>query len=661
MKIKRWGKIFGIIAASLLLFIIIAILSLNSFLKSEQFKKIVTGRIESVLNMPVEIGHFRVNVLSGVQIDNFNIKNPQGFQEGYSLKTESIVLKYSLYSLLHRNFIIEEIQVVHPDIHLLQKADGTWNFSLTSAGNTSTTNRKIIPFVADSVQIIGGNLTYTKLEDGRTLSIQNFTLRAKIHGINSFPNMNLNLSIGGINFPLTPIIEDIKGNIKTSKDMAYLDNLSMRLSGGSIVMEGNTTIPIDNKNAEYTASIAVKGIDLQTLVNQFLPDAKNLLKGILTADITIKGQGLDATADIKLTIPSLTVQDQIKIDQVKSNIRYTMPDFTIETLSMDVFGGSVEGKGTGNFKDITNPVFDVNLNMQNIDAGTVLVALGQDSSIAQGKLAGNLNATGNLTDIKANGKMSSQKLNLKKIGDLTNISAPFKATITKQSKEVNLEDFSAQIYGGSINGKANITFGKDGEPNFSTTLDISRIEAKDALKELTGKSFLTGKAEGNIQLAGKGGNINALTGNTDFTFRDGKISSHPIQNLLALILQMPALASVNFVSAQFSSTIRDGEVNIKKAHVEDPKLIKFDSKGEMKLSNQKLSLPSHLSLNCDVVERMPLISGAFVKEDDKWCGIDFKISGTLSDPKNDLEDKLKTQAIIGILENIIDTGKKKND
>ncbi len=83
---------------------------------------------------------------------------------------------------------------------------------------------------------------------------------------------------------------------------------------------------------------------------------------------------------------------------------------------MNVFGGSVEGKGTGTLTDMTNPTFNINLTIQNIDAGTVLTALGKDSSLAQGKLAGNINANGNLTDIKANGKISSQKLNLKKIG-----------------------------------------------------------------------------------------------------------------------------------------------------------------------------------------------------------------------------------------------------
>ncbi len=659
MKIKKLGKALGIIVASILLLLIIAIFALNSFLKSEQFKKLVIGRIETVLNTPVEMEHFSVNVMSGAKLDGFSIKNPQGFPEGYSLKTETIILKYNLYKLLRRNFKIEEIQVIHPDIHLIQKADGTWNFPLITVGTPSTPQekKKIIPLVADQVQIIGGNLTYTKPEENRSISIQNFTLKANIHSINSFPDMNLNLSAAEIESSLFPTINDIKGSIKTSKDMVYLDNTSLHFSGGSIAMEGNTTIPVDNKEAEYTATITIKDIDLQTLLSQFLPDEKDLCKGILTADIAIKGQGLNAGADIKLSIPSLTVKDKIKIDQIKSNIHYANPNFTIQTLNMNVFGGTVEGKGAGTLADITNPSFNVTLNINNIDAGTVLTVLGKDPSLAQGKIAGNINAIGNISDIKSDGKISSGKLTLKKIGDVTDINAPFKAIITKENKEINIENFSSKIYGGSMNGKVNITFGKNGEPNFSTTMNLSNIDAKDAMKELTGKTFITGKAEGNIKLQGRGNDINALTGTTDFTFRDGKISSHPIQNLLALALQMPSLSSINFVSAQVSSTIENGEVNIQKAHVEDPKLINFDSKGTIKISNQKLSLPSHLSLSCNVVEKVGFLSGAFTKEDDKWCGIDFKISGTLSEPKENLQDKLTKQAIKGALEQLINKEK----
>jgi hypothetical protein len=116
---------------------------------------------------------------------------------------------------------------------------------------------------------------------------------------------------------------------------------------------------------------------------------------------------------------------------------------------------------------------------------------------------------------------------------------------------------------------------------------------------------------------------------------------------------MRNLRTINFETAEVSSTIKDGKVNIKSAQLEDPKLIKFSSKGEIKLSNQKLSLPSHLSLKCSDIEKMQLLSGAFTQEDNKWCGIDFKISGTLSQPKEDLKDKLAKQAITGVIEQLL--------
>lgn len=669
-KIKQISKILVIAAIAVLLLLAIVVFSINCFLKSGQFKKIVTGRIENTLDLPVEMGNFSVNILSGVQIDNFNIKNSADFPEGYSVKTESIVLKYNLLSLLQKNFNINEIQILHPDINLLQKADGTLNLPLVSQEDgPSTTEKKAIPLLANSVQIIGANLTYTNLANNKTFSIKNLTLKAKIHSMNSFPNMNFSLSVEGIESSIIPIIEDIKGGVKTSKGMAYIDNFSFHTSGGSVEVKGDIGLPLiekqmglaekprDIKNTDYTATISVKDINLQELLNQFAPEMHPLLKGILSADITVKGQGSDAEANIKVTMPSLMVQDRIRIDKINSNIRYTIPDFAIDDLSMNIFGGSVEGKGAGNLKDIKNPFFNVNFDVNNIDAGTALTALIQDSSLAQGKLEGNLNASGTVSNIKANGKIYSKKLNVKKLGNLTDINAPFKATITNQTQQIELDGFTAKLYGGSINGKANMTLNYNREPDFSTTLNLSKIEAKNVLKELTGKKFLTGRADGNIKLSGRVNNINALKGSMELTFRDGKIVSHPIQNLMALVLQLPSISSIDFVSAQFSSTIGDGKINVQKAYVEDPRSIKFNSKGTIKLSNQKLSLPSRLSLICKEAKRMPLLSGAFTKEDNKWCGIDFKISGTLSKPKEDLQEKLKTQAIIGIFEQIIDKNK----
>ncbi len=652
---KKTMKIVGSIGLSILIVVIIAMISINIFLKSESFKKMVTGRIETALNMPVEIGRFRTNIFSGVQIGNFNIKNPPDFPEGYFLKTETVILKYNLQDLLRRNFKIEEIQIMKPNINILQKADGTQNLpSVQTKDSSPSKDRKtILPLFADNIRIIDGNLTWSKIGETKFVSIQNFDIKLKVHSINSFPNMDLNLSATEMTSHTTSTLKNIKANFKTSEGVVELDNLSLNVSGGSIAMEGDSTLPSKDKVAEYTATISVKDIDLETLTSQFAPEAKGLLKGILSADIALKGQGFDAEADIKVNIPSLLVQDKIKIDQFKGNISYSDFDFIIRDVIMDIFGGSVKGEGTGTLANILNPGFNMNFNMNNIDASSALVALGQDALLAQGKLSGNTNVSGNMSDIKANGKISSNRLNIKKIGNLTDIVAPFKATVTKQNKEINLESFSGKIYGGSVKGNANVTFGKDGQPNYSTTLNLSGLDAKDALKELTGQKFLTGKAEGNMKLSGKGNNIKAVTGSADISLKNGKISSHPIQNALSLIPQMPNLRTINFETAKVSSTIKDGKINVKTAQLEDPKLMKFSSKGEIKLSDQKLSLPSHLSLKCSDVKKIQLLSGAFTQEDSKWCGTDFKIFGTLSQPKENLKDKLAKQIIIDVLEGII--------
>jgi type II secretion system protein N len=658
MKMTRLWKIIGIIAVSVLLFVVIAMVSLNVFLKSGSFKKMVIGRIETALNVPVEIGQFRTNIFSGVYIDNFNIQNPPDFPQGYSLKTQSIVLKYNLYDLLRRNFKIEEIRIAKPDINLIQKEDGTWNLPLASSDKDTGSGKKMmmLPFIADDVQIIDGNLTWARVDGTTALSIQNFTIKVKIHGINSFPNMDLNLSADEVRSIQTSIVKDIKVNFKTSEGKAELDNFSFKLLGGSVATKGSSTLPSQDSNAAYVATISVKDIDLQSLISQFMPDAKVLLKGVLDADISVKGIGFDANADIKFNVPSVLVQNRFKIDQLRGNVNYSDFGLKINEIAMNIFAGSVEGKGT--MENILSPVLNMNFNMKDIDAGVAFESLGQDASLAQGKLSGNVNVSGNISDIKADGKISSNKLNIKKIGDLTDIVAPFKATMTKENKEVNIENFSAKIYGGSVKGDANVEFGGDGQPNFTTTLNLSALDAKDALKELTGKTFLTGKAEGSMKLSGKGNDIKAVTGNADITLKNGKISSHPIQNVLSLIPQMPDLRTINFETATVSSTIKDGKVNVRTARLEDPKLVRFDSEGEIKLSDQKLSLPSHLSLKCSDVEKMQLLRGAFTPEDNKWCGIDFKISGNLSDPKTDLQDKLARQVITGVLEQLLDKQNK---
>jgi len=223
-----------------------------------------------------------------------------------------------------------------------------------------------------------------------------------------------------------------------------------------------------------------------------------------------------------------------------------------------------------------------------------------------------------------------------------------------------MDEFRAKVYDGTIGGKANVTIKGKTEPNFSATLNLSTLDINKAVKSLTGQSLLTGTVEGGVELSGQGKDVETFYGSTNLGLKNGRISGHPIQNILALILQMPALKSIDFAAGQFSSTISGGVVNIENACVEDPRVLKFASMGNIKLASQEMSLESHLSLHCSEVNKIKQIRAAFTEEKETCCGIYFKVWGPLFKPKTDLASKLTKQAIGETLRKIIGQDKEED-
>ncbi|HIE44008.1 MAG TPA: AsmA family protein [Candidatus Omnitrophica bacterium] len=686
MKLEKLGKVVGIVALVIVLLVIIGVIALNSFLKSEQFKRILLNRIETLLNVPVEMDDFRASLFSGVRLQKLLIKNPPGFEEGYFLKADMLLLRYDFFALLRRNIRITEVRLKGPNIHLQEKEDGIWNFQLISAkmktskaevtGERRDKNRdltgivvgraeaspesgdgvKIAPFSVDKIDISGGKFLYSPTEKSKTVTVHNFGLNGQIRSLKPTPQLKVSLSIERIDGPQRMRVEELEGYLRASKGKAYLDEISLYTLGGSLVGKGESTIPSNQQTPEYKATLSIYNIDLNALMSEFLPKNEGVIKGVASADITFQGKGSQFVADVELTIPSILIRDQIQLDRVKSNIRYSMPDFTIEALTLNVFGGTIDGKGSGNLSNPAAPSFDVNLTIRGVNVASVLKALGQDPPPAQGKIKGDIHVSGPLSRMKADGTLYSQKLNIVKGGILTDLKAPFTATVAGEKMHFNVDRFSAKMYGGSIGGKVTFTLpikGK-GAPEFSTRLKVSSLEINRAVKTLTGQSLMRGRLEGRIRLKGQTSDVTTLKGKTELAIKNGRISGHPIQNVLALVLQMPVLKSIDFAKAEFLSTIQGGTLDVKTARIESPKLLKFTSNGTIKLGSQKLFLPSHLSLHRSTINRIPQIKGAFTREEEPWYGIDFKIFGTLSKPKTDLTSKLTTEAIFETLRDVID-------
>lgn len=676
MKIKKLIRAAGIISLIVVLLVSVGILGFNQFLKSDRFKRLIIERIERVLSTPVEIQDFDASLFSGVKLQGILIRNKQGLGEGYFLKADELVLRYDFFSLLCRRIRITEVRLINPDIQLMQRRDGIWNFPQLPAtreiGRASSKKNMLIAaeaspeeavntsFTVEMINISGGKFTYLPTEENKRFTLHSFGLNGKIQRLKPAPKLNFDLSIEKIDLPRQVKAENLKGRLRASEGRVYLDEVSLNALGGMVLMQGESTIPSERDMPEYEATITVEKIDIDTIVSQYLRAIRGTLKGTASAEVAIQGKGGELIADVKLTIPSLKVYNQMKIGNLESNIHYSMPEFKIKSLSMDIFGGSIEGKGSGSLTDPANPSFEVELKIWGIDAKEALISMGQEAGLAKGKIKGDIYASGTLKDLKANGALQSNRLNVAQVGTLTDVKAPFTANLAAEKLNIHLNDFSAKLYGGTIGGKVTITYDLkriEKGPEFSTRMKLSALDINEAVKALTKKSLVTGTLGGKMLLSGETKNINTLEGKVDFSIKDGRISGHPIQNVVALVLQMPNLRSIDFLSAEFLSTIEKGIVNIKKAYLENPGLLKFSSEGKIKLKKQELLLPSHLSIHRSALSRIPQIAGAFTKEDERWYGIDFTIFGSLIDPKTDLTQRLTGAVISDTLRRLIDGNK----
>lgn len=120
---KKIFIIGGIILGVLLIGLVI--LSTITF-SHPRLKQIITAQAEKALERKVTIDDLRINLLWGIQLKGVTIANREG--PGTFVKGEEFVLKYRLWPLLRRQFVIKKIVLNSPEIIISRNKEGIFNF-----------------------------------------------------------------------------------------------------------------------------------------------------------------------------------------------------------------------------------------------------------------------------------------------------------------------------------------------------------------------------------------------------------------------------------------------------------------------------------------------------------------------------------------------------
>jgi len=145
--------------------LIVAALALPLFINVDSFRPELEKRLSAVLNRPVHIGKLEASILhGGATAENISIADDPAFNKGPFLQASSLSVGLRMIPLIFsREVDVTSITVEKPDIVLLRKAAGKWNYSSLGAhapaqAKSSRSASAAPDFSIDKFQIADGKV-----------------------------------------------------------------------------------------------------------------------------------------------------------------------------------------------------------------------------------------------------------------------------------------------------------------------------------------------------------------------------------------------------------------------------------------------------------------------------------------------------------------------
>ena len=306
-------KKFLIIA---LLLIVVTTIALAVFIKiyvtPEKVKELIVPLVEESLNRKVSIGEIDINVLKGIGLKDFVIKESD--QKTDFLKCKEFVLKFKLMPLLSKRVIIDKLKIVSPSIRIERNKEGKYNFEdigkkdvpkeADVAKDAEVTEEQMISLLVKKVSIQDAKFSFTdlrkELPDFKSTTDIDISMKSPDgEGIFTEGSIDITLDEAVLRKPARKEIKNIVSKIRYALyinmeseevriDKADIDIQKISASVKGVLKKFSTSPEIDilvNLKKVNTADIQ----ELAALV----ADLKNInLSGAVTADGGDSKQGL---------------------------------------------------------------------------------------------------------------------------------------------------------------------------------------------------------------------------------------------------------------------------------------------------------------------------------------------------------------------------------
>ena len=442
---KRLLKWIAIIIAIL----IILTLALPFFIDVNTFRPRIESELSTALGRDVTVGNLKLSLWTGsLAADNIAIADDPSFSKTPFVKAEALNVGVNVFPLIFSKTLeVRNITLSRPQVVLLRKPDGVWNFS--SIGNQATQG-STAP-VAKPASAPQSASTAPKSASEQSLA-QNFS-------VGELSIKDGQISVADTNAPSrVRVYNNVDLTVKNfSFASQFPFTMSADLPGGGNVKLDGTGGPINHTDASLTpmqAKIDVKQLDLAK--SGFIDPASGFggtvnFSGTVESDGTRAHSSGDATAEkLKLSLHGSPAPRGVNL---KYAVEHELKTNTGRLTQGDVSVGKAIAKLSGTY-DLhgESPALNMKLNADGMpvdDLETLLPALGvtlpSGSSLEGGTLNADFTITGPISGLVISGPVKLADTKLKGFdmgGKMAAISA---LAGIKSGSDTAIQNFSSDV------------------------------------------------------------------------------------------------------------------------------------------------------------------------------------------------------------------------
>ena len=351
-----------------------------AFFNPNDYKSELADLIQAKTHLPLTIdGPIKIKYFPwlGFEAENLALPQPEQFESGAMFKAKSVAFKIPLRALLRGQCIIEELTLDGVNLHLIQKSNGTTNWSQviaatktedksksTSAQTTQsqdnsiseattqseTSPKKSISLSVSQITLNDASIRFEDEQDKRTIVIQNLTFNGT--PIDNHTGLKFTTQ-SNVNYKSQDPALSATGEIKTRGTARFENAFDLQLALMGTLQVDN--IPVEWRTINFEANVSANPKEI-VLNDIDLKSASHVTGSLQIPMETPSGKAPKIKGDFK--IDQLTMKPY-RLNNIHAIVLKEGNQLSLSPLNAELYDGKLQLTLT---KNLDKPNAPVNIN-----------------------------------------------------------------------------------------------------------------------------------------------------------------------------------------------------------------------------------------------------------------------------------------------------------